>query len=124
MQRSVATAFAHLYRLQTGRLNRPDVTEAQLATTADCNKGGGRRDPAGAGNDWRCVITWHLPGTTATGQAIYQLDLTPDGRYMADGDGPKEVNGYFLVHTPTGDAPNPLWQFDGNVDLLATTPKG
>ena len=124
VQRSVATAFAHLYRLQTGQLNRPDVTEAQLATTADCNKGGGRRDPSGAGNDWRCVITWHLPGTTATGQAIYQLDLTPDGRYMADGDGPKEVNGYFLVHTPTGDAPNPLWQFDGNVDLLSTTPKG
>src|SRR4051794_39894402 len=124
VQRSVATAFAHLYRLQTGRLNRPDVTEAQLATTADCNKGGGRRDPEGAGNDWRCVITWHLPGTTATGQAIYQLDVAPDGRYMADGDGPKEVNGYFLVHTPTGDAPNPLWQFDGNVDLLSTTPKG
>ncbi|MCU7726471.1 ABC transporter permease [Actinoplanes sp. KI2] len=124
VQRSIATAFAHLYRLQTGRLNRPDVTEAQLATTADCTRGGGRRDPSGAGNDWRCVVTWHLPGTTATGQAIYQLDLTPDGRYMADGDGPKEVNGYFLVHTPTGDAPNPLWQFDGNVDLLKNEPKG
>jgi len=124
VQRSVATAFAHLYRLQTGELNRPDVTEAQLATTADCTKGGGRRDPDGAGNDWRCVITWHLPGTTATGQATYPLDLTPDGRYMADGDGPKEVNGYFLVHTPAGDAPNPLWQFDGNVDLLQNEPKG
>ena len=24
---------------------------------------------------------------------------------LADGDGPKEVNGYFLVHTPAGDAP-------------------
>ena len=124
VQRSVATAFAHLYRLQTGQLNRPDVTEAQLATTADCNKGGGRRDPEGAGNDWRCVVSWHLPGTTATGQAVYQLDLTPDGRYMADGDGPKEVNGYFLVHTPAGDAPNPLWQFDGNVALLQDEPKG
>jgi ABC-2 type transport system permease protein len=124
VQRSIATAFAHLYRLQAGQLNRPDVTEAQLATTADCTKGGGRRDPSGAGNDWRCVVTWHLPGTTATGQAVYQLDLTPDGRYTADGDGPKEVNGYFLVHTPTGDAPNPLWQFDGNVDLLKNEPKG
>jgi ABC-2 type transport system permease protein len=40
---------------------------------------------------------------------------------MADGDGPKEVNGYFLVRTPAGDAPNPLWQFDGDVDLLATS---
>jgi ABC-2 type transport system permease protein len=117
VQRSVATAFAHLYRLQTDQLNRAAVTEEQLATTADCTKGGGRLDPVGAGNDWRCVVSWHLPGVAATGQAIYQLDLTPDGRYMADGDGPKEVNGYFLVHTATGDAPNPLWQFDGNVEL-------
>lgn len=69
-------------------------------------------------------MTWHLPGVEATGQAIYQLDVTPDGRFMADGDGPKEVNGYFLVRTPDGDAPNPLWQFDGNVELLDTTPKG
>ncbi|NMO49996.1 ABC transporter permease subunit [Actinoplanes sp. TBRC 11911] len=118
VQRSVSTAFAHLYRLQTDELNRPAVTEAQLQTTTDCNKGGGKLDPVGAGNDWRCVVTWHLPGVQAPGQAIYQLDLTPDGRYMADGDGPKEVNGYFLVRTPVGDAPNPLWQFDGNVELL------
>ncbi|BCY08684.1 ABC transporter permease [Actinoplanes sp. L3-i22] len=118
VQRSIATAFAHLYRLQTDQLNRPPVTEEQLRTTAACTRGGGRLDPIGAGNDWRCVVAWHLPGTEAAGQAIYQLDLTPDGRYMADGDGPKEVNGYFLVRTPAGDAPNPLWQFDGNVDLL------
>jgi ABC-2 type transport system permease protein len=23
------------------------------------------------------------------------------------------------VRTPTGDQPNPLWQFDGNVELLS-----
>jgi ABC-2 type transport system permease protein len=28
------------------------------------------------------------------------------------------------VRTPIGDAPNPLWQFDGNVELLPTAPKG
>ncbi|MEU4221311.1 ABC transporter permease [Actinoplanes sp. NPDC026623] len=124
VQRSVATAFSHLYRLQTAQLNRPDVTEAQLAATAACNKGGGRLDARGPGNDWRCVVTWHLPGIEAAGTAVYQLDITPDGRFMADGDGPKEVNGYFLVRTPTGDAPNPLWQFDGNVALLPAAPKG
>jgi len=65
-------------------------------------------------------VTWHLPGvSSAVGQAVYQLAVTPDGRYIADGDGPIQVNGYFLVRTPTGDAANPLWQFDGNVDLLA-----
>jgi ABC-2 type transport system permease protein len=120
VQRSVATAFAHLYRLQTQQLNRPEVTEAQLAATAACTKGDGLVAAEGPGNDWRCVVSWHLPGVDATGQAIYQLDVTSDGRYVADGDGPKEVNGYFLVRTPTGDAPNPLWQFNGNVELLPT----
>ncbi|MEV6109862.1 ABC transporter permease [Streptomyces sp. NPDC051940] len=124
VQRSVATAFAHLYRMQTKQLHRPDVTEAQLRATAACSKGNTRNGAEGAGNDWRCVVSWHLPGIEAVGQAIYQLDITPDGRFMADGDGPKEVNGYFLVSTPTGDTANPLWQFDGNVELLHTSPKG
>jgi ABC-2 type transport system permease protein len=124
VQGSVATAFAHLYRLQTRELHRPDVTEAQLAATAACTKGGGLIAAEGPGNDWRCVVSWHLPGVDATGSAIYQLDVTSDGRYVADGDGPKEVNGYFQVRTPDGDQPNPLWQFDANVDLLSTTSKG
>ncbi|MEU6217684.1 ABC transporter permease [Streptomyces sp. NPDC047022] len=124
VQRSLATAFAHLYRMQTQQLHRPAVTEAQLRVTAACNKGDGQVAPQGAGNDWRCVVTWHLPGASAAGTAVYQLDVTSDGRFVADGDGPKEVNGYFLVRTPTGDAPNPLWQFDGNVELLDSTSKG
>ncbi|MER6124014.1 ABC transporter permease [Streptomyces sp. NPDC001795] len=124
IQRSLATAFAHLYRMQTQQLHRPAVTEAQLRATAACTKSDGQAAPEGAGNDWRCVVTWHLPGAAAAGTAIYQLDVTSDGRFVADGDGPKEVNGFFLVRTPTGDAPNPLWQFDGNVELLDTTAKG
>jgi ABC-2 type transport system permease protein len=120
VQRSIGTTFAHLYRLQAKQLNRPDVTEAQLAATAACTKGDGMVAAEGPGNDWRCVVSWHLPDVEATGSAIYQLDVTADGRYVADGDGPKEVNGYFQVRTPTGDQPNPLWQFDGNVELLPT----
>jgi ABC-2 type transport system permease protein len=120
---SLATAFAHLYRMQTGELHRPHVTEAQLRTSASCDKGGSLVDDTGAGNDWRCVVTWRLPGATATGSAVYQLDVTPDGRYVADGDGPQEVNGFFQVHTATGDAANPLWQFDGSVDLLTPASK-
>jgi ABC-2 type transport system permease protein len=124
VESSLATAFAHLYRLQTEQLNRPDVTEAELRPTANCDKGGDRVADEGPGNDWRCVVTWHLPGTEAVGNAIYQLNVTADGRYIADGDGPKEVNGYFQVRTATGDAPNPLWQLDGNVDLLDNAEKG
>jgi ABC-2 type transport system permease protein len=118
LQNSLAIDFAHLYRLQEAELHRPPVTEAQLAPTAACTKADGLSAPEGPGNDWRCVVTWHVPGVPITGQAVYQLDVTANGRYLADGDGPKEVNGYFLLKTPDGDAPNPLWQFDGNVELL------
>lgn len=118
LERSMSTAFAHLYVLQTRELHRPSVTETQLATQAACDKGGSRVEDHGPGNDWRCIVTWTLPGATATGSAIYQLNVTADGRYAADGDGPKEVNGSFQVRTAAGDAPNPLWQFDSYVDLL------
>ena len=118
LERSLSTAFAHLYVLQTEQLHRPPVNETQLATSATCDKAGSRVADHGPGNDWRCVVTWHLPGATATGSAIYQLDVAAEGRYVADGDGPKDVNGSFQLRTATGDAPNPLWQFDGYVDLL------
>ncbi|VXB12606.1 ABC transporter permease [Aeromicrobium sp. 9AM] len=118
LEHSLSTAFAHLYVLQTRELHRPAVTEAQLAAHTTCDKGGSRVEDHGPGNDWRCVVTWRLPGATATGSAIYQLDVTAEGRYVADGDGPKEVNGSFQVRTATGDTPNPLWQLDGYVDLL------
>ena len=124
LQTSLATAYAHGYRLQSQELHRPDVTEQQLRTTAACDKGGSRVEDEGAGNDWRCVVSWHIPGATAVGSAVYQLDVSADGRYVADGDGPQQVNGFFQVHTPTGDAPNPLWQFDSSVDLLTAPSKG
>lgn len=124
LDRSLATAYAHLYRLQERELHRPDVTEQQLRTTAGCDKGGPLVADTGPGNDWRCVVRWHIPGATATGAAIYQLDVTADGRYVADGDGPQEVNGFFQLRTRTGDVPNPLWQFDGSVDLLTPATKG
>ena len=125
LEASLTTAYAHLYRLQTRELDRPAVTEREMRTSASCDKGGPAVADSGAGNDWRCVLTWHLSGTAAIGTAVYQLDVNADGRYVADGDGPQEVNGFFQVRTATGDAPNPLWQFDGSLDLLSsTTSKG
>jgi ABC-2 type transport system permease protein len=125
LQQSLATSFAHLYRVQGQEVNHLNVTEAQLRVTASCTKGSGLVADVGPGNDWRCTVSWHLPGVNdAVGQAVYQLDVNVNGRYVADGDGPNEVNGYFVVHTPYGIAPNPLWQFDGLVDLLSPTSKG
>ena len=125
LEGSLATSFAHIYPVQTHEVYHLSVTAEQLRATAQCTKGAGLVAQDGPGNDWRCSVTWHLPGVSAaTGQAIYQLDVNANGRYVADGDGPNEVNGYFVVHTQYGDAPNPLWEFDGLVDLLATTSKG
>ena len=121
LDRSLSTAFGHLYRMQTRELHRPAVTETELRAKASCDKGGSLVADVGPGNDWRCVVTWRLPGSAAIGSAVYQLDVSPDGRYVADGDGPQEVNGFFQVRTATGDVPNPLWQFDAVVDLLTPT---
>jgi len=115
----LATAYGHLYRLQSHELGRPDVTERQLSTRAACDKGGSLVTDRGPGHDWRCTVSWRIPGATVTGSAVYQLDVTADGRYVADGDGPAAVNGFFQVRTATGEMPNPLWQVDGLVDLLA-----
>jgi len=53
VQQSLATEFAHLYRLQSSELNHMDVTEAQLHVTASCTKGDGiggpPRDPETTG---------------------------------------------------------------------------
>jgi ABC-2 type transport system permease protein len=118
VQDSLSTSFSRLYVLQTSELHRPAVEEASMRTTAVCDKGGANDADSGPGNDWRCIVSWHTPGTAFVGQASFQLDIAADGRYVADGDGPKEVNGSFHLHTVYGDAPNPLWQFDGLVDLL------
>jgi ABC-2 type transport system permease protein len=119
VQRSVATAFAHLYPLQQAQMHQPRVSAAQLNTSAVCAKSEGLGAQSGPGNDWRCTVYWDVPGANITTQAIYQLNVTANGRYTADGDGPVAVNGYFLIITAGKPAPNPLWQFDGNVDLLA-----
>ena len=125
LQRSLATSFAHLYRRAGQRGEPSERHRGAAAGHGVCNKGAGLVAQEGPGNDWRCVRLLASPRRQRCDRtAIYQLDVNPNGRYVADGDGPNEVNGYFVVHTPYGDAPNPLWQFDGLVDLLSTTSKG
>jgi ABC-2 type transport system permease protein len=118
LQQSLSTAFTNIYQLQQTQMHQPPINKAQLRTSATCLKSEGLGVQEGSGNDWRCTVYWTVPGNNVTAQAIYQLDVTANGRYIADGDGPVEVNGYFLIDTAGKVVPNPLWQFDSNVDLL------
>jgi ABC-2 type transport system permease protein len=118
VQRSMVTAFSQLYPFQQAEMRQPRIDGAALGTSAACDKSEGLGPQEGPGNDWRCTVSWTVPGYNATAQAIYQLDVTANGRYVADGDGPVQVNGYFLIVIEGQAVPNPLWQFDGNVDLL------
>jgi ABC-2 type transport system permease protein len=121
VEASLAAVFANLYVLQQRELANPAVTAEGIGATASCDKGGQDVADRGPGNDWRCVLTWHVAGASAPARAIYQLDVSADGRYVADGDGPKEVNGWFTVAAPGGVRANPLWQLDGLVDLFSTS---
>ncbi|MGN6330340.1 MAG: ABC transporter permease [Motilibacteraceae bacterium] len=121
VEASVTAVFANLYVLQQRELANPPVTVGGIGASASCDKGGQDVADRGPGNDWRCVLTWHVAGGSAPAHAIYQLDVSADGRYVADGDGPKEVNGWFTVATPGGVRANPLWQLDGLVDLFSTS---
>src|SRR5262249_4479643 len=58
IQKSVATAFAHIYRLQQAQMRHPDITEAQLKASAVCGKSEGLGEQEGSGNDWRCTVSW------------------------------------------------------------------
>lgn len=121
VESSLTDVFANLYVLQQRALRNPAVTVADLGAGATCHRGGQDVTDRGPGNDWRCVLTWRVAGGSAPAHAIYQLDVSADGRYVADGDGPKEVNGWFTVATPGGVRANPLWQLDGTVDLFSTS---
>lgn len=118
---ALATTFAHLYQRQQAELGHPAVTPAGVDATASCHNGGTDTADLGPGNGWHCVVSWHVVGAETPARALYQLQVSPDGRFTADGDGPKSVNGYTTVPTPRGPAANPLWQFDGLLDLTART---
>ena len=38
---------------------------SQLRASAACDRGGSLVEDVGPGNDWRCVVSWHLPGVDA-----------------------------------------------------------
>lgn len=122
LQSALARTFAHLYQLQQADLDHPAVTVASVDASATCDNGGPATAQVGPGNGWHCVVSWHVVGAATPARALYQLEVSPDGRFVADGDGPNSVNGYWTIPTPRGPRTNPLWQFDGLLDPAAPAP--
>ena len=125
VQRSVATAFAHLYRLQTEQLQPPRRHRGAAAGHGGVQQG---RRPASPPRARATTGVASSPGTCPASR--------PRGRPSTSSTSPrtggtsptatarrKSTATSWCAPRP-GDAPNPLWQFDGNVDLLSTTPKG
>lgn len=110
---AVATAYGHLYVRQQTLLGRTGVDERRTAAGATCERGGPAVLDQGAGDDWACSLTW----TDVDGQprrVLYELTVTPDGCYRADG--PPGVVGQARIPLPDGtSAANPLYGFDGCV---------
>ena len=106
--RSVSVARAFRFEL-VKQLAQWNVTEAQLRVTASCAKGSGLVAGVGPGNDWRCSVSWHLPGVNdAVGQAVYQLDVNANGRYVADGDGAERSERLLRGAHPVRDRTEPF----------------
>ncbi len=113
----MSATFANLYVLQQSLQGHPPVTPAEMAADSRCDKGGPATPDTGPGTAWQCVITWQVAGASTPAQAVYQVDVKADGRYTADGEGPRQVNEQHSIAGPDGrQVTNPLWQFDGAVD--------
>ena len=64
---SLATAFAHLYRLQTESCTAPPSPRRSCTPAPPATRAATSSPTAAPGNDWRCVVSWRLPGSTAVG---------------------------------------------------------
>lgn len=117
---SLATTYAHLYSRQQALQQHPAVDPVALEASAECDRGGAAAPDEGPGTDWQCVVTFLVDGAGTPATALYHLEVRTDGSYVADGEGPREVNELrtIPVEGPATDVEvdNPLWQLDGVVD--------
>lgn len=117
LQASVASTFARLWSYHEAELGHRHPALAALDAGATCTKGLPAQVQHGAGSDWICRITWLVDGPQTPVTATYTLNLSTDGCYAADGDGPTSVNGSAtLVDVRGALRVNPLHAFNGCVD--------
>ena len=114
---AVAPTFANLIHVQEPILGGPPVLAASLHASASCEKTGSTPDLAGAGN-YRCTVTWLIPGHVAPVRDTYEVSVTTDGCYAATADGAESHLGGPTLKTLSGaTVTNLLYAFDGCFDV-------
>jgi hypothetical protein len=126
LQDNVGSTYLNMYVLQQRLLGRADPPVPLDSSVANCAKGGfggggrvGRPDPTtpdrGAGDDWVCQVRWLGPnGLIDT--LTYDVRVQPAGCYTAQG--PASVVGQQNMRAADGrTVPNPLYEFDGCLDI-------
>ncbi len=119
LEDSLATTYAHLYVRQQALQQHPVVTVDDLDATAECDRGDQATPDAGPGTDWQCVVTFLVDGAGTPATALYHLEVRTDGSYIADGEGPRQVNELRTLPvegaSDGAEVLNPLWQLEGAV---------
>lgn len=108
---SVAPTYANLYVRAQEMQGRTDVDAPSLRATATCTRGGGDTLDVGPGDDWRCLVTT-APPDGPVAQVLYEVALTPEGCYRADGP-PAVVGDALVVDVDGRRRNNPVYAFDG-----------
>lgn len=113
---AVQVTFTRLYVLDQRQRGLP-VDETNLHTRVTCGRDNPDQPHAGPADDWLCNIVWRTNAATSAG-ATYTVTVRADGCYTADGDGPVDLVGsQTLVDADGSTVLNPLWAFDGCLDL-------
>ena len=110
---AVGPAFSRLYAFQQHELGR--TVPRRPDGVATCRRNSSHSPRRGAGDDWVCIVNY--PFADGHIQPItYDLHVEPNGCYTADG--PTQVVGPQRQRDATGtDVTNPLFEFDGCIDV-------
>jgi ABC-2 type transport system permease protein len=111
----VARTFANLVRVQTRVLVGVTIDASTLRATAACKKVTPEGDVRGAG-DWRCAISWYVPGRDVPVQDSFDVAVAPDGCYTATADAEAHVGGPTLKTREGRRVTNVVYAFDGCFD--------
>ena len=115
LQQALVPTFENLYVQQASILGIPGITPAGIGASADCDRGGPKVPDVGPGPNWICMVTWRdNHSQPQTGK--FELKVKTDATYV--GGGPFKIVGLATITDTHGkDVPNPVFEFDGAINL-------